>query len=183
MFVIVQFHEIRGRYHCLFKQGFGPLRKVIEYEDQQCLGLFLLELKGYREELLKDNNIATQAYQLRTITSSFSPITPNHATSQSRATQMGFPLGHCTVVTIDHTIAICHGHRLWPHHPYHWHIMAPPSCMLEIFLKQKYNISDLRILYVQMTRFFSHILIIFLFSFFDLVTFIWFAVLKDETKF
>ena len=30
----------------LFKQGFGPLRKVMEYEDQWCLGLFLLELIG-----------------------------------------------------------------------------------------------------------------------------------------
>ena len=38
------FYEIRGRYHCLFKQGFGPLRKVKEYEDQRCQGLFLLEL-------------------------------------------------------------------------------------------------------------------------------------------
>ena len=39
------FYEIGRRYHCLFKQGFGPLRKVMEYEDQRCLGLFLLELK------------------------------------------------------------------------------------------------------------------------------------------
>ena len=33
------FYEIRGRYHCVFKQGFGPLCKVMEYEYQQCLGL------------------------------------------------------------------------------------------------------------------------------------------------
>ena len=26
------FHEIRGRYHCVFKQGFGPLHKVMEYK-------------------------------------------------------------------------------------------------------------------------------------------------------
>ena len=26
-------HEIRGRYHCLFKKGFGPLHKVMEYEE------------------------------------------------------------------------------------------------------------------------------------------------------
>ena len=38
-------YGIRGRYHCLFKQGFGPLHKLMEYEDQRCLGLFLLELK------------------------------------------------------------------------------------------------------------------------------------------
>ena len=40
----VVFYKTRGRYHCLFKQGFGP-HKVMEYEDQRCLGLFLLELK------------------------------------------------------------------------------------------------------------------------------------------
>ena len=35
----------RGRYCCLLKQDFGPLCKVMEYKDQQCLGLFLLELE------------------------------------------------------------------------------------------------------------------------------------------
>ena len=60
-------------YHQLFKQGFGPLHKVTEYEDQWCLGLFLLELKKHRESLLKDNNTATQAHQQRTITNFFSP--------------------------------------------------------------------------------------------------------------
>ena len=45
------FYEIRGRYHCLFKQGFGPLRKVMEYEDQWCLELFLLELNRHRNKL------------------------------------------------------------------------------------------------------------------------------------
>ena len=27
-------------------EGFGPLHKVMEYEDQWCLGLFLLEIMG-----------------------------------------------------------------------------------------------------------------------------------------
>ena len=27
------FYEIRGTYHCLFKQVFGPLCKVMEFED------------------------------------------------------------------------------------------------------------------------------------------------------
>ena len=81
------FYEIRGRYHCLFKQGFGPLSKVMEYEDQRCLGLFLLELKRHREKLLK--HTATQAHPQRTIATFFSPITPTNATSQSRDTQMG----------------------------------------------------------------------------------------------
>ena len=30
------FYEIRGRYHCLFNQGFG---KLVEYEEQMFLGL------------------------------------------------------------------------------------------------------------------------------------------------
>ena len=75
------FYEIRRRYHCLFKQGFGPRCKAMDYKDQQCLGLglFLLELKRHRENSLKDNNTATQAHQQRAITTFFSPITPTHA--------------------------------------------------------------------------------------------------------
>ena len=61
----------------------------MENEDQQCLGLFWLELKSHREKLLKDHNTATQAHQQRAIATFFSLITPTHATSKSRATQMG----------------------------------------------------------------------------------------------
>ena len=35
---------IKGRYHCLFKQGFGPLHKLMEYKGQWYLALFFLEL-------------------------------------------------------------------------------------------------------------------------------------------
>ena len=56
-----RFYDIRGRYHCLFKQRFGPPHKVMKYED--CLKLFLLELQRYRETLLKKNSAATQANQ------------------------------------------------------------------------------------------------------------------------
>ena len=86
--------------HCLFKQRFGPLRKVMEYADQRCLGLFLLELKRHRENLLKDNSTACQAHPQSTITIFFSPITPNNATSQSRVTQMGSQPRHNRGVTI-----------------------------------------------------------------------------------
>ena len=64
----MSFVKFRERYHCPFKQGFGPLRKVMEYEDQRCLGLFLLELERHKEKLLKDNSTATQAQPQRTIT-------------------------------------------------------------------------------------------------------------------
>jgi hypothetical protein len=36
---------------------------VIEDEDQQCLGLFFLELKGRREKLLKENLMTTTHQQ------------------------------------------------------------------------------------------------------------------------
>ncbi|MCO5592911.1 hypothetical protein L7F22_046915 [Adiantum nelumboides] len=29
------YYEIRGRFHCLFKEGFGPLDRVMKYEDQR----------------------------------------------------------------------------------------------------------------------------------------------------
>ena len=47
------YYEIRGRFHCLFKEGFGPLARVMKFEDQRCLGLFLLELRKHRENLLR----------------------------------------------------------------------------------------------------------------------------------
>ena len=59
-------YEITGRYHCLFKKGFGPVCKVTEYEDQQCLGLSLLELERHKG-MLKDNK-AIQAHQQQIIT-------------------------------------------------------------------------------------------------------------------
>ena len=108
------FYEIRGRYHCLFKQGFGPLRKVMEYEDQRCLGLFLLELKRHREKLLK--NTATQAHPQRTITTFFSSITPN-ARSQPHDTEMGSRPVYNKGVTIDRAMAICRARRPRLHGP------------------------------------------------------------------
>ena len=45
-------YEIRGGYHCLFKQGSGPVCKVMGY-DQQRLGLFLLELERHRENFVE----------------------------------------------------------------------------------------------------------------------------------
>ena len=83
----------RYLYHFHFKQGFGRRCQAMEYEDQWCLGLFLLELKRHRDKLL-DNSTLTQAHQQRTITNFFSPITPTHATNQSKATQNAYQRGH-----------------------------------------------------------------------------------------
>ena len=101
-------------------QGFGPLCKIMEYEDQRSLRLFLLELKIHREKLSKDNNTATQAHPQRTITTFFTLITPTNATRQSRATR----LGHNKEVTIGLVIAFWHACKPCPygprsHHPCH----------------------------------------------------------------
>ena len=77
------FCKIRGRYHCFYDEGFGPLCKVMEYADQLCLGLFLLEIRRYRE-VLQDNNKTTQAHQPRTIFALFSK-TRQHFKMQSLA--------------------------------------------------------------------------------------------------
>ena len=99
----------------------------MEYKDQRCLRLFLLELKRHREKLLK--NTATQAHPQKTITTFISPVTPTNATSQSGDTQMGSRPGHKKVVTIDRATAICHARGSRPHgpqprHPCHRQIKA-----------------------------------------------------------
>ena len=60
----VVFYEIRGRYHCLFKQCISPLSKVMEYEVQLYLRIFSIVLKRHREKLLNDNNTTTQLHKL-----------------------------------------------------------------------------------------------------------------------
>ena len=50
---------------------------------------FFLELKMRRKKLSKDNNTTTTAYQQRTITASFTSVTPSHATSKSKARKVG----------------------------------------------------------------------------------------------
>ena len=74
------FYEIRGRYHCLFKQGFSPQYRVMEYKEQQYLRLFLPELKRHTKKVLIDN---IQPLQLVNKQTCF--ITPQ-ATRASRAT-------------------------------------------------------------------------------------------------
>ena len=111
--------KFRERYHYLFKQSFGPLCKVKEYEDQRCLLLFLLELKRHREKLLKDNSTIIEAHPQRTIT----------ATTPSSDTQMGSWSGHKKGDIIDRATAICSAcwpspHAARPQHPCHRQIRA-----------------------------------------------------------
>ena len=68
------FYEIRGRYHCLFKQGL--LCNAMEYEEQWCS-----EHSCY-SEMLKDNIATKTAHWQETIMTFFNSITPSRATSQ-----------------------------------------------------------------------------------------------------
>ena len=65
------YYEIRGRYHCLFRDGFGPLSKVMSFPDQRCLGLYLLEARKYRESILRRSKDTQQTQ--RQITQFFRP--------------------------------------------------------------------------------------------------------------
>ena len=87
MIAIVLFYNIREGYHYHFKQGFGPLCKIMRIHKTIVLGLFLLELKRHREKLL-NNNTTTTAHPQRNSTTCFSSNT-FHAMNQSRATQVG----------------------------------------------------------------------------------------------
>ena len=85
----------------------------MEYEDQRCLRLFLLELERHREKLLKENNTTTQAHPQRTITTFFSPITPTNATSNQGIHKWlhSFFLVHHAFIqnqisTMDHVVSI-----------------------------------------------------------------------------
>ena len=49
VFVCPTFYEIRGRYHCLFKDSL-TLHEIFRYEDQRCLAAFLNEAFRLREK-------------------------------------------------------------------------------------------------------------------------------------
>ncbi|KAH7292489.1 hypothetical protein KP509_29G071000 [Ceratopteris richardii] len=66
------YYEIRGRFHCLFREGFGPLSRVMSFEDQRCLGLYLLEVHRDRDTLPRR---AGGRQSQRQITDFFTPDT------------------------------------------------------------------------------------------------------------
>ena len=73
--------EIIGRYHSLFKPGFGPLNKAMEHKNQQYLRVRTIHAttQEISKEVGEGNNAKAKAHQHRTITTFFSSIT--HATS------------------------------------------------------------------------------------------------------
>ena len=58
------YYEIQGRFHCLFREGFGPLDRVMRYQDQRCLGLYLLELHRHRDSLLRRHGVRQSQRQI-----------------------------------------------------------------------------------------------------------------------
>ena len=54
------YYEIRGRYQCLFREGFRLVARVIDYKDKKCLGIFLKELCKHRQMLLQEKKSHTQ---------------------------------------------------------------------------------------------------------------------------
>ena len=47
------YYAIRGQYHCLFRDGFGPLTWLLLYPDQRCLAAFLHEMTRYPATLMR----------------------------------------------------------------------------------------------------------------------------------
>ena len=87
------------------------------------LGTFLGRTQETHAEVNEGQLYRHTSSSTKTIATFFSPITPTHATSQARATQMGSPPGHYKGVTIDWEITIS---VHWPplngqqsHHPCH----------------------------------------------------------------
>lgn len=113
------YYDIRGRYHCLFREGFGPLRRIMEYEDQRCLGLLIMELHRRRTALLRARTTTCpEGPTQRALTDFFStpahldtpswtePVPP-HQTSQTQ--RRG--------VTLDRAVALCRTRRPRPSGP------------------------------------------------------------------
>jgi hypothetical protein len=131
----------------------------MEYKDQRCLGLFLLELKRHREKLLKADNTTTTTHQQRTITNFFTLMTLPHDTVLPGNIQVEAPRVQTKGVSIGQAIGMCRAHKPrakgpMPRHPCHRQIKAiitkhqrcPPRLgdlsiqerpMLEIFRRQK----------------------------------------------
>ena len=90
------YYEIRGRFHCLFREGFGPLSRVMRYQDERCLGLFLLvELRRHRESLLRR---PTERQSQRQITDFFGPPTGQ---TERQTTQQSTDIAHTRGTLID----------------------------------------------------------------------------------
>jgi hypothetical protein len=62
------YYEIRGRYHCLYRDSRGSLSTFFRYQDQRCLALFIREIFSHRSQFL---HVMPHLGMTRTITSYF----------------------------------------------------------------------------------------------------------------
>jgi hypothetical protein len=62
------YYEIRGRYHCLYRDSGGSLSTFFRYQDQRCLALFIREIFCHRSQFL---HATPRLGMTRTITSYF----------------------------------------------------------------------------------------------------------------
>lgn len=102
------YYEIRGRFHCLFREGFGPLDRVMKYEDQRCLGLYLLELQRHRDSLLKRQGVRQSQ---RPITDFFGSGTPGEQPPAQSCARI-----HTRGTLIDRAIELGRSRRPRPRH-------------------------------------------------------------------
>ena len=95
------YYEIRGRFHYFFREGFGPFSRVMRYEDQRCLGLFLIELCRHRESLMRGETNHSQSQ--RQITNFFRAHIGQSAPQQT--------LPHTRGILMDRAIALGRSRR------------------------------------------------------------------------
>lgn len=79
-FKCLVYYEIRGRHHCLFSRGFGPLRDILEHPDQR-----RDESQRQRDKLIRAQEASIKPSR-STITDFFSddPIKGQRGTRRSR---------------------------------------------------------------------------------------------------
>jgi hypothetical protein len=66
------YYNIRGCYHCLYRDSWGSLSTFFGYQDQRCLALFIRQILSHRSQLLHTMPCLVMT---RTITSYF-PTNP-----------------------------------------------------------------------------------------------------------
>lgn len=128
------YYDIRGRYHCLFQEGFGPLRRIMQFEDQRCLGFFLLELQRRRATILWSRRPPQLgSHRQRAVTDFFTDTRQSMADTTTTATQPTGVHHHWTSssvgVPLDRVVALSRSRRprppgRRPRHPHHRQIKA-----------------------------------------------------------
>jgi hypothetical protein len=81
------YYEIRGHYHCLYRDSGGSLSTFFLYQDQRCLALFIREIFSHRSQFL---HTMPHLGMTRTITSYFH-VDPSDQSNKRRAESQSAP--------------------------------------------------------------------------------------------